>query len=303
MANCVDCSCKQVQIDRDVCKNLHELNDSRIKGGTQALKDAELCDYPKIFPKFLYGVWCVNKNMIALMCYVMNLVNSMVDKINELVDKVNELCKALQCVAELAKAKAEAELIDKYKNVVVRVQGRGSNDGFGTSTRVDSSGDGYTVTWTMNDGAPCGTGTIKGKYLTSYEGVDKDGNIKANLIGFTIDSVSYRTTGKPVLETRPATIEMFAPNGSKIFSKEYSCYTNWDITPNVRRVSINQSYVLRPHQNTPEVLFFKTKDTWVLSSTEGEFHGHIENRNDKITVPGCDIHCTPLEHLEVGNVL
>ena len=71
MTNCVNCSCKKVDIKDNPCRELHEMNDSKIKLGSRALADAELCDYKKIFPKIVYSIWCVLKNIISLLCLVL----------------------------------------------------------------------------------------------------------------------------------------------------------------------------------------------------------------------------------------
>lgn len=91
--NCVDCSCKQLKLDSELGKNLHEMNNSKIKGASMVIKDAEVCDYRKIFPRALYSIWCMFKNIIASVSWLL-------DRVKLLEDRSSRHDKALRQIIE-----------------------------------------------------------------------------------------------------------------------------------------------------------------------------------------------------------
>ena len=98
MANCVDCSCEQVKVGYEACTPLHEMNDSKVKGASRVLADTQLCDYPKVFPKALYSIWCMFKNIIAQICWIISELKRIWDEINKIwraIDDIKDMFKKL----------------------------------------------------------------------------------------------------------------------------------------------------------------------------------------------------------------
>lgn len=68
---CIDCSCEQLQTGWDACANLHDMNDTKLAGAARVIADTSFCDYPKVLPKILYGIWCLLRNTLAQMCWML----------------------------------------------------------------------------------------------------------------------------------------------------------------------------------------------------------------------------------------
>ena len=88
MAQCVDCSCKQVNVGVNACNALHDSND-RVAGAYKVLSDARPCDYPKLLPKVIFTIWCVIKNAIAQICWLTS-------KVGDIISQMQALEKLLQ---------------------------------------------------------------------------------------------------------------------------------------------------------------------------------------------------------------
>ena len=65
-----DCSCENVGIGD--CTKLQELNDLQIRPKMRAILKAEWCNLPEAIRRGFYGVWCVLKNIINQLCYILN---------------------------------------------------------------------------------------------------------------------------------------------------------------------------------------------------------------------------------------
>lgn len=68
---CIDCSCEQLQTGWDACAGLHDMNDTKLAGAAKVIADTPFCDYPKVLPKILYGIWCLMKNNLAQLCWML----------------------------------------------------------------------------------------------------------------------------------------------------------------------------------------------------------------------------------------
>lgn len=130
MANCVDCSCEQVKVGYDACTPLHEINDSKVKGASQVLADTELCDYPKVFPKALYSIWCVFKNIIAQICWIISELKRIWDEINKIwraIDDINGMQKKLcQIIANMSNPQLQTLMFTKTSKVSTDMEWLGS---------------------------------------------------------------------------------------------------------------------------------------------------------------------------------
>ena len=130
MANCVDCSCEQVKVGYEACNPLHEMNDSKVKGASQVLADTELCDYPKVFPKALYSIWCVFKNIIAQICWIISELKRIWDEINKIwkaIDGINDMLKKLcQIIANMSNPQLQTLLFTSTSKVSTDIEGLGS---------------------------------------------------------------------------------------------------------------------------------------------------------------------------------
>ena len=98
MAECVDCSCEKVKVGYDACAPLQDMNDSKVKGASRVLADTPLCDYPKVFHKVLYSIWCMFKNVIAQICWIITELKRIWDEINKIwraIDEIKDMYRKL----------------------------------------------------------------------------------------------------------------------------------------------------------------------------------------------------------------
>lgn len=68
---CIDCSCEQITTGWNACANLHDMNDTKLAGAARVIADTPFCDYPRVLPKILYGIWCLMRNNLAQMCWML----------------------------------------------------------------------------------------------------------------------------------------------------------------------------------------------------------------------------------------
>lgn len=294
---CVDCSCKRVGLHDDTCKELHEMNDSKVKGSSNVLADAELCDYPKIFPKIIYSIWCMFKNIIAVICWILARLKAIEDKINEMIDLLNKLCQTLKCVVEYLKKDAQAKMEEALGNVTFGMKSQGSAIG-STYTRVTTSNDGsFTINWNMISlgVGEVGKGTVKGKVIHSYV-ANTDGTIQANIAGFTIQSVNYVASGIPN-PSGGASYTIKDNSGNVVWSKSYNPASSFSETPN-KTIKYNISKKLSARGGVSgDIRILDTYDNWDTQDTIGLVYAYYENNNEPIVPFDCDIDCKTIEKL------
>lgn len=294
MTKCVDCSCRKVVFDKDLCNNLQDLNDSKVKGASNVLKDTKLCDYPKVFPKALYSIWCMFKNLIGAIC-------SMIKKINELVDKVNALCKILACILEHLRKESENQIKEALNKVSFEMFSRGTaHADVGTYTKIQTRNDGtFKIMWNEVEGTEVGTGYVNGKVNYAYNIDEKTGAIVSNIVGVTITNIKY-TAKRVASDTRNATYTIMDRDGNQIYKKVYSPSSSFSDNINKTIRYSNLIKVLNPNGGTSgEFALLRTSDTWTFSPTQGYISGKFTNNNDKITPFDCGkLICEEIKKLE-----
>ena len=197
MANCVDCSCEQVKVGYEACNPLHEMNDSKVKGASQVLADTELCDYPKVFPKALYSIWCVFKNIIAQICWIISELKRIWDEINKIwraIDGINDRLKKLcQIIANMSNPQLQSLLFTKTSKVSTDIEGLGSL--INNPAVMQSVGVG--IAWARLDKPSCEGGN-DGYYewLVPYISWQKLNEVRpGDLVGYLSKAEVMRQTG------------------------------------------------------------------------------------------------------------
>ena len=197
MANCVDCSCEQVKVGYEACNPLHEMNDSKVKGASQVLADTELCDYPKVFPKALYSIWCVFKNIIAQICWIISELKRIWDEINKIwraIDGINDRLKKLcQIIANMSNPQLQPLLFTKTSKVSTDIEGLGSL--INNPAVMQSVGVG--IAWARLDKPSCEGGN-DGYYewLVPYISWQKLNEVRpGDLVGYLSKAEVMRQTG------------------------------------------------------------------------------------------------------------
>ena len=197
MANCVDCSCEQVKVGYDACTPLHEMNDSKVKGASQVLADTDLCDYPKVFPKALYSIWCVFKNIIAQICWIISELKRIWDEINKIwraIDDINDMLKKLcQIIANTASPQLQTLLFKKTSKVSTDTEWLGS---FISDPGVMQS-VGVGIAWARLDKPSCEGGN-DGYYewLAPYVSWQKLHEVRpGDLVGYLSKAEIMKQTG------------------------------------------------------------------------------------------------------------
>ena len=197
MANCVDCSCEQVKVGYEACNPLHEMNDSKVKGASQVLADTELCDYPKVFPKALYSIWCVFKNIIAQICWIISELKRIWDEINKIwqvIDGINDMLKKLcQIIANMSNPQLQTLLFTKTSKVSTDIEGLGSL----ISNPAVMQSVGVGIAWTRLDKPSCEGGN-DGYYewLAPYVSWQNLNGVRpGDLVGYLSKAEVMRQTG------------------------------------------------------------------------------------------------------------
>lgn len=282
---CIDCSCKQVPLDGNTCNALHDLNDEKVLGASKVLADAELCDYTKIFPKILYSLWCMIKNIIATLCWLITRVSELERKVSELERKVLNICKTLACVVEYVKKKADEEMIKAFKNVSFTMNSKGENNGPAYTVVTTNNNGSFTVKWNMFEGSEIGHGTLTGKVNHTYS-VNTDGSIKASIMSVTLSSLVYN--GSSSGTNTSARFVIYDRNGKAIIDKNYNPYKNFSDTLN-KTITYNFNYSLASNGGTSgDVLLLKTLDDWVMNDTTSSIYAKYTNNNEPVDLFNCD---------------
>lgn len=280
-----DCSCENVGLGD--CVKLQELNDLQIRPKMRAILKAEWCNLPEAIRRAFYGVWCVLKNIINQLCYILS-------KLECLEAKVSNLCEVAKCQDERISG-----LIDHIKgkmleNVAFSMKSSGSNvdyNGQQTYTKISTQNDGsFTLTWNMVDENEVGKGTITGKVAHMYTMKD-DGTIDAHISRVTFNAITYTASPGARSYGTTARYSIIDNNGKEIFGRDYD--PGFSFSDKSPELSVGKSVTLQPQGgNTGDVLLFRTVDYWVNASTNGEVRANYVNNNSPLPkAQGCVIEC------------
>lgn len=282
---CIDCSCKQVPLNSNTCNALHDMNDEKVLGASKVLADAELCDYTKIFPKILYSLWCMVKNIIATLCWLLTRVSELERKVSELERKVLNICKTLACVVAYINKKANEEMMEAFGNVSFTMRSVGEKDGPAYTVVTTNNNGSFTVKWNMFEGTEIGHGTLTGKVNHTYS-VNPDGSIKASIMSVTLSSLVYN--GSSSGSNTSARFVIYDGNGKTIIDRHYNPYRNFSDSLN-KTITYNFNYSLAPNGGTSgDVLLLKTFDDWIKNDTTSSIYAKYTNNNSPVDLFNCD---------------
>lgn len=283
VTNCVNCSCKKVDIKNNPCRELHEMNDSKIKLGSRALADAELCDYKKIFPKILYSLWCVLKNIISLLCWVLF-------RQDELDKKLKEMCQAIECINSHLAKETQAKNDSAFDNVGFSMTSQGDNElGGATYTKIDTFNDGrFVVRWNeVYGGTEVGKGQLAGRVNHTYTRND-DGSITANVIGLQLTNIQYNASVTGGSSSARFTVR--DKNSKVLLDKTYNPYQSFSENL-TKKVGYNIPAKLAPKGSSGKIKVLETLDQWETNPTEGVIHVEYTNDNDALIDYNCSFTC------------
>lgn len=296
MSNCVDCSCKKVARDKDTCKNLHEQNDSKTRGASRILADTPLCEYKNVFPKIFYSIWCMFKNIIDIICWILSRLDALEAKVNEIIDYLNKLCQALKCVIEYLKKDAEEKLAEALGNVTFNVSGQGSTAGQ-VYSKVTTQPDGtFDIEWTMAyAGNNIGKGVVNGKVNHVYTPNKEDGSIDGEIPNLTINTITYNGTGTGY---SPARFTITDRNGGAIYDKQYNPGVPFVDTLN-KEVNLGLKFNIPAKGGTSgDIHLLNTSDQWEIDPTNAKVSASYTNNNEQVKPFDCDIECEMIEKLK-----
>lgn len=280
-----DCSCEDVGIGD--CTKLQELNDLQIRPKMRAILKAEWCNLPEAIRRAFYGVWCVLKNIINQLCYI-------IDKLECLETKVNKMCEISKCLDQRISGLTDHIKGKMLENVSFSMRSSGSvveHNGQQTYTKVSTQNDGsFSLTWNMIDEGEIGKGTITGKVAHMYTMKD-DGTIDAHISRVTFNSITYTATPGARSYGVTARYTIVDTHGKEIFSRAYDPGQSFSDKPS--DLTVSKSVTLQPQGgNTGDILLFKTNDAWVDAPTNGEVRASYTNNNSPLPkAEGCVIDC------------
>lgn len=286
--NCLgkDCNCEKIEPSSTSCTKLQELNDLQIRPRMRAILIAEWCNLPEAIRRAFYGVWCVLKNIINQLCYIIN-------KLECLEAKVNKLCEIAKCQDQRLSGLVDHIKGKMLENVSFSMKSSGSSadhNGQNTYTKVSTQNDGsFTLTWNMVDDTEVGKGTVNGKVAHMYT-MNDDGTIKAYISKVTFSSITYTTSATRQYNNN-ATFSIIDNTGRTIFTKSYNPGTSFSDKP--ADLDVNTSVTLQPQGgNTGDVTLFNTLDEWVSAPTRGIVKANYVNNNSPLPkAEGCVIDC------------
>lgn len=78
MTDCVDCSCEKLEVGYDACVKLQDMNDEKLLCAIKAVRDTRnITDLPMKMAQAIYSFWCLNKNIVAQLCWLTNEVRAL----------------------------------------------------------------------------------------------------------------------------------------------------------------------------------------------------------------------------------
>lgn len=284
--NCLNkhCECEHVEPSKDNCLKLLELNDLKIRPAMRKISTSEWCNLQEAIRQAFYGVWCVLKNIIGFLCYIIR-------KLECLENKVDALCAVAKCQNDSIMALVEKVKNEALKNITFSMRSRGSSvdtEEEPTYTDIQTSNDGsFTLKWNMvASGKEVGVGTLTGK-IVQINTLNDDSSINSHISKIQFGGISYDGYGGSFGNT--ASFSIRTSGGATHYTKTYDPGTDW--SESVEDMSIEKDFKFLPKKSTVLDLF-TTVDDWIKASTYGSVEAAYVNENDPKPQPKpCEIKC------------
>ena len=284
--NCLNkhCECEKVEPRPENCAKLLELNDLKIRPAMRKISTSEWCNLQEAIRQAFYGVWCVIKNIVGFLCYILR-------KLECLEEKVDKICAVAKCQNDMLSDIAEQMKNTMLDNISFTMQAEGSSgtdEGATTYTRIDTTKDGsFTLRWNMIAyGREQGVGTLSGK-IVHINTLNDDGSINSHISKIQFNNIEYNGYGEKFNTQANFAIKTF--DGGEHYSHSYDVGSDW--SEKVPDMKIGKDFKFLPKQST-KVNLFKTLDTWVNVSTNGNIVATYANNNSTPTQSApCEITC------------
>lgn len=284
--NCLskNCECEKVEPRPENCAKLLELNDLKIRPAMRKISTSDWCNLPEAIRQAFYGVWCVIKNIVGFLCYIIR-------KLECLEQKVDAMCAVAKCQNEALMAVVEKAKNDMLKNVTFTMRSKGSSveiHGATTYTDIKTSNDGsFELKWNMVwSGTERGTGVVKGK-IVQINTLNEDSSINSHIAKIEFTGIEYSGDGQAY--PAQASFSIKTSSGTTHFTKSYDVGSSW--SDSISDMTIGKDFVFRPGQATVLELF-NTADEWVDANTYGSVEASYVNENEPKPQPKpCEIKC------------
>lgn len=284
--NCLskNCECEKVEPRPENCAKLLELNDLKIRPAMRKISTSDWCNLPEAIRQAFYGVWCVIKNIVGFLCYIIR-------KLECLEQKVDALCAVAKCQNDAIMAVVEKAKDGMLKNITFTMSSRGSSaetSGVPTYTDIKTSNDGsFELKWNMVwGGTERGVGILKGKVI-QINTLNEDSSINSHISKIQFSGIEYNGDGNTYPDQ--ATFSIKTSGGATHFTKSYDVGSSW--SESIDDMSIEKDFVFRPGQAT-KLDLFNTADEWTKVNTYGSVEASYMNENEPKQQPTpCEIKC------------
>lgn len=284
--NCLgkNCECEKVEPRPENCAKLLELNDLKIRPAMRKISSSDWCNLPEAIRQAFYGVWCVIKNIVGFLCYIIR-------KLECLEQKVDAMCAVAKCQNDAIMAVVEKAKDAMLKNITFTMHSKGSSaeaSGATTYTDIKTSNDGsFELKWNMVwGGQEQGIGTVKGKVI-QINTLNDDSSINSHISKIQFSGIEYDGYGGTF--NNQATFSIKTASGATHFTKSYDVGSDW--SESIEDMTIEKDFVFRPGQTT-KLDLFTSADEWVKANTYGSVEASYVNENEPKPQPTpCEIKC------------
>lgn len=284
--NCLskNCECEKVEPRPENCAKLLELNDLKIRPAMRKISTSEWCNLQEAVRQAFYGVWCVIKNIVGFLCYIIR-------KLECLEQKVDALCAVAKCQNDAIMSLVEKSNDDALQNITFSMRSKSTSvetSGVPTYTDIKTYKDGsFTLKWNMVwGGTERGLGTLSGKVI-QINTLNKDGSVKSHISKIQFTGITYDGYGGTFPDKASFSIKL--PSGTTHFTKTYDVGSDW--SESVPDITIEKDFVFKPKQSTI-INLFNTADEWSKINTYGSVEASYTNENEPKPQPEpCEIKC------------
>lgn len=285
--NCLNknCECEKVEPRPENCNKLLELNDLKIRPAMRKISTSEWCNLQEAVRQAFYGVWCVIKNIVGFLCYILR-------KLECLEAKVDKLCEVAQCQNETLKAIVGKSKEKMLENITFTMRSKGSSveiHGATTYTDIQTFKDGsFIIKWNMVwQGSERGKGTINGR-IVQINTLNDDGSINSHISKIVFSGIEYDGYGDTFPEQASFSIKLH--NGTTHFTKTYDVGSDW--SDSIADIDIEKDFKFLPKQAI-KIDLFTTADEWTDANTYGSIEASYLNNNEPVTkTPDlCEVKC------------